>query len=160
MEYLSEPYYYGVNPFLLSEVAGEVADRRVVPILRRLLDKEKESVLRRERTDPTRLFGDPYVIRLETAITSILGRAAPVASLEWIELMDLATLPLGQVLVVDLGKLEVVVICPSCGGTMPAGAAYRSAAASFLVCPKCGDDWMIRFLTGRYDRVDTPRVSG
>lgn len=74
-----------------------------------------------------------------------------VASPGWVELMDLATLPLGEAMVMNQ-KLGVAVTCPSCGATMPVKEAHRRDA-SFLVCPRCGDDWLIRFLTGGYKRV-------
>ena len=54
-----------------------------------------------------------------------------VATPGWVELMDLATLPRGEALVIDQ-KLGVAVTCPSCGATMPVRDAYRRDA-SFLV---------------------------
>jgi predicted RNA-binding Zn-ribbon protein involved in translation (DUF1610 family) len=139
-----------MNRLVLFDVTGEVADYRVVPILQKLLEKEKEDVLRG--------WSDACYIRtLERAITSILGRSAQVATSQWIELMGLATLPLGQALV--LQRLAVLVTCPSCGGVMSARDAYRQAA-SFFVCPRCGDEWLVRFLTGSYERNDAAHVAG
>ena len=89
----------------------------------------------------------------------------PIATRDWLELMGYATLPSGESLVLEKylsvpGRaFHVILTCPSCGQTISAGgpsgsmtplrAAYRPGA-SFLVCPSCGDDWLIRYLTGRY----------
>jgi len=92
---------------------------------------------------------------------------SPIASPDWLELMGYATLPGGEAVVLEKylsgpgTAFHVVLTCPSCDGqTISAGgpsgsmtplrAAYRSDA-SFLVCPSCGDDWLIRYLTGRYE---------
>jgi ankyrin repeat protein/predicted RNA-binding Zn-ribbon protein involved in translation (DUF1610 family) len=99
----------------------------------------------------------------------------PIATREWLALMDLATLPGGKALVLDKylsgpgQAYHVVLVCPSCGGqTISAGgpsgsmtplrAAYRSDA-SFLVCPSCGDDWLMRHLTGRYEIAPSDHLS-
>ena len=137
MEYLPKAIYEGMNIFSLLHVAEEVADRRIVPTLQDMLKKEQA----------LGIAANVKVEKLERAIAGILVRAAPVAGPEWIELMNLAAMPLGEALVQP--KLGFGVTCPSCGGTMVAKAALRPAA-SFLVCPRCGDDWLVRFLTGKY----------
>ncbi len=91
-----------------------------------------------------------------------LTRSLSLASLEklgwdptraWIEVCQSATSAkfLGEEAV--LRTLDTDVTCPSCGETMSAKDAYVPAA-SFLVCPNCGDDWLLSVLTGRYGRVD------
>ena len=119
-------------------VAGEVADSRIVPMLQNLVKKEQEAggYGREER-----------IALAMSAITSI-RRRLPEASPEWIELMNLATLPLGEETVVDQ-KLDVLVTCPSCDATMSVRDAYRRDA-SFLVCPRCDDDWLVRHLIGNW----------
>ncbi len=152
MESLAEAWVWRTNYLSLLRVAGEVADPRIVPMLRDMVKKEQEAGGSTRREEG---INDAI-----SAITRILERSASVARPEWIELMDLATLPLGRALVVDQGKLDVVVACPSCRGTTAARAAYRASDASFLVCPRCGDDWLVRFLTGGHQGTDAAHVSG
>lgn len=140
MDRMAEAWVWMTNYRSLLRVAGEVADRRIVPMLQDLVKKEQAKPASALRLDD----GIELAMR---AITGILERGAQVADPAWIELMDLATLPLGKALVVDRGKLDVLVVCPSCQDTMAAGDAYRAGDASFLVCPRCGDDWLVHYLT-------------
>jgi len=161
MEYLPKAMYEGLNQFTLLAVAGEVADRRIIPTLEQMLREAKES-----EASTARLMGGHalafsaeriQIEHLEKAIASILKRSAPVAAPEWTNLLGMATLPLGQSMVAEQ-QMYVAVTCPPCGSSMLVRDAYR-LGASFLVCPRCGDDWMIRYLTGKYERVDATQVA-
>lgn len=145
-----------LNWLTVFNVAADVADQRLLPVLLRLVEKENAAIAVQRSSG--RAADDFYLEPLKTAIARIRQRGGPAASPSWIELMELAALPLGRELVLAQ-RLTVMVSCPSCGNTLAAGDAYRPSA-SFLVCPRCGDDWLVRFLSGQYQRNAVAHPSG